>query len=182
MTTGGRSTHEAFAGIARRRAGRALPAGRQARGTAGLPRLLPQRQEVGTRGVLAPGGGDAVHDQDRARHQRDRSLHPARGAAGAGDGDAGGIGARPLPRDHGVGQPFRDAARLRQPQAGRRPARSRRADAAVVAGRKSHARRRGGEIQGRRARLDADRDPAALYREPRPADSQARRQRSRTAC
>ena len=134
---------------------------------------------MGARGVLAPGRGHAMHDHDRIGHQRDRSLYAARGLAGAGDGDAGGIGAGPVPGDHGIGQPLRDAARLRQPEAGRGAARSRRADAAAMARREGHARRRGGEVQGWRARLEAERDPAALYRKPRTANPQARGRRRR---
>ncbi len=118
----------------------------------------------------------------RARHQRGRSLHAPCRAAGAGRRDARRDGAGALPRDHGIGQPLRDAARLWQPQAGGRAARGRRPDAAVVARREGHDRRRGGEVQGRRARLEADRDPAALHRQPRAANPQARRRRSPTAC
>jgi hypothetical protein len=44
----------------------------------------------------------------------------------------------------------------------------------IVRGREGHARRRGDQVQGWCARLEADRGPAALYREPRAADPQAR--------
>ena len=165
----------AFIRIARRRTRRALLGRGQARRAARFPRLLSQRQEVGARGVFAPGRRHAMHDHDRLGHQRGRSLYAARRPAGAGRRHARGTGAGPLPRHHGIGQPFRDVARLRQPQAGRRLARSGRADAAVVARRKSHHRWRGGEIQERFARLEAHRDPAALHRQPRAADSATRR-------
>ncbi len=57
----------------------------------------------------------------------------------------------------GSGSHFETLAGLRQPQAGRRLARGHRADATAVARREGHDRRRSGEIQERRARLEADR-------------------------
>ena len=169
--------------IARRRTGRALPGPGEARRTARLPRASFTTTRSGRatcfRGWAPPrsararlGLGTSVVDP-YTRHAALLAqatatlaeLAPGRFRVIMGSGSH----FETLP---GYGSPkpvagLREAAELMQ---------------RLWRGEKVTHRRRGGEVQGRIARLEADRDPAALYRQPRAANPPARWRRSPTAC
>ena len=170
----------AFIRIARRRTRRALPGRGQARRAARFPRLLSQRQEVGARRVFAPGRRHAMYDHDRAGtsvvdpYTRHAALL-AQAAATLAELAPGRF--RVI---MGSGGHLRRCP-VTAPQAGRRPARSGRPDAAAVARRDCHDRRRGGAVSrtvrstGSRPRCRSSISPAAGRRSSSSPASRRRR-------